>query len=452
MCNKVLLFVQRPSSAVFNKRIGTTGVKLLTTKNPKWHLYTSECVNYSNWVFFIQCYFTCNCNKKTIIYFTDPVNINDYKIEDDWACGLLKIVRLFTWELEYFKYTKTDETLSTTRSSLLGFIKKPLYSKTFKYKSTGQLTRRNPWDQLNIFHSNWISNKEQRVVLSALFSRFPFPKKARPDLDVLIKQCHDLNLKFVIEEKLDGVCGFSLHSGVGDITMISKANKSLTIPQMLIDELRTIHSEIKETVQRNGIQHQNEIIMLAGELIIPYSTRDRVSGLLRRSLATEEHDEIKYVIFDITLAPYTIFERIDFIHSLESFKKCRSALILNNRIYNCTPERGVQFYSEIQKKNGEGVIVKLNSTSNTVYKYKGVEDLVLECYSYVLVHSNKKPTSAVLLFKQPVEFKAMFNPGVEVLRELLKNNFVFVGAKFNVEYFGLNSNGTPIHPQAHLAV
>ena len=248
-------------------------------------------------------------------------------------------------------------------------------------------------------------------LISSLFAQ-------RPDLLLLNNYSADMNVTFwYMSEKLDGVRAY----WDGE-KLISRSGKFFSVPAFFTKDFPKTK--------------------LDGELWSKRSDFSHISSIVNKKNSNDAWKELTYNVFEVPNAVGNLIERLKTVKETQYIKVIKQLKIKNK-------EHLEQFLKEIEKKAGEGVVVRDGSLNY----YTGRNNNALKVKSYIdeeceVVDYNKGSGKYKNILGS-LDCKMNNNKIIKIgsgLSDQQRANPPKIGAIITFKYYGLTSLGNPRFP------
>ncbi len=240
----------------------------------------------------------------------------------------------------------------------------------------------------------------------------------KPDLLLLNKYTDDVNVtSWYMSEKLDGVRAY----WDGE-KLISRSGKVFSTPKFFIEDFPKTE--------------------LDGELWSKRSDFSNVSSIVNKKLPHDGWSQLTYNIFEVPNTAGNLIQRLSKVKESKYLRIIKQIKVKNK-------EHLEQFLKEIEKKGGEGVVIRDGSLNyytgrnNNALKVKSYIDEECEVVGHNKGNGKYKNMMGSLLCKMKDDKVIKIGTG---FKEKQRANPPKIGAIITFKYYGLTSLGNPRFP------
>ena len=249
------------------------------------------------------------------------------------------------------------------------------------------------------------------LILSVVISLYA----QKPKLFLLNRYADDINVTgWYMSEKLDGVRAYwdGKH-------LISRGGKIFHVPKFFIKDFPSFE--------------------LDGELWTKRGDFDYISSVVRGSVYPESWERFTYNIFEVPHAKGNLLKRLTKVKETQYLKVIKQIKVKDKKHLK-------QFLKEIEKKGGEGVVVRDGSLpyyigrNNNALKVKSYMDDECEVIGYVNGKGKYNGMTGSLVCKMKNGKVIKIGSG---LSDKLRKNPPKIGMMVTFKYYGFTSKGNP---------
>ena len=237
----------------------------------------------------------------------------------------------------------------------------------------------------------------------------------KPQLLLLNRYSDDINVTgWYMSEKLDGVRAYW-----DGVHLISRGGKIFHVPKFFTKDFPSFE--------------------LDGELWTKRGDFDYISSVVRGSAYPENWERFTYNIFEVPHAKGNLLKRLEKVKETKYLKVIKQIKIDSQKDIK-------QFLKEVEKKGGEGVVVRngnlpyYTGRNNNALKVKSYMDDECEVIGYGDGKGKYKGMTGSLICKMKNDKVIKIGSG---LSDKLRKNPPIIGTMVTFKYYGFTSKGNP---------